>query len=228
MVDLDIQKWSLATGRTSSSLEQTREGWNTPLKFRPGQSWQYGSGIDWAGLVLEKVTGQRLEAYMSENIFKPLNMKETTFNRQSIANKLAGRIIECSHRNPDGSFSAGPLPVPEDPLLGSGGSGLFSSARDFIAFLQAVLASGEGQNTLLHKDAVDEMFRPQLEQLQSRAMQNMLEGNVPFPNGIPMNHGISGVINMEDVPEKRRKGTLTWGGLSNPQWVSTRFRSWSD
>lgn len=86
MVDLDIQKWPLATGRTSSSLDQTREGWSTPLKFRPSQSWQYGSGIDWAGLVLEKVTGQRLEAYMSEKIFKPLNMKETTFNRQSIAN----------------------------------------------------------------------------------------------------------------------------------------------
>ncbi|KAM6522988.1 hypothetical protein FALCPG4_012594 [Fusarium falciforme] len=108
-VDPDLQKWSRIVGRTAGFLDQTREGWNTPLRFRPGESWQYGSGIDWAGQVLETVTGQSLGSYMSENIFKPLGMSDTTFRRQSIADRLTGRIIECSHRNPrDGTLSAGP------------------------------------------------------------------------------------------------------------------------
>ncbi|KAF4965413.1 hypothetical protein FSARC_6791 [Fusarium sarcochroum] len=218
MIDPDIQKWSKTVGRTSTTLEQTREGWNTPLRFRPGQSWNYGSGIDWAGQVLEQITGQSLELYKVENIFKPLGMKETTYNREQIAGRLAGRIIECPYRNEDGSFSSGPLPVPENPPLYGGGSGLFSSARDFAAFLQGVLAAGEGQGTLLKKETVDEMFRPQLKEAEKQAMETLLQGNVPFPVGTPMNHGISGAINMEDVPNKRHKGSLTWGGLSNPQW----------
>jgi CubicO group peptidase (beta-lactamase class C family) len=151
-VDQDLQKWSSIVGRSARFLDQTREGWNTPLKFRPAESWQYGSGIDWAGQVLEKVTGQRLGSYMSENIFKPLGMGDTTFRRLTIADKLAGRIIKCSQRNPsDGRLSASILPVSEDPPLDSGGAGLFLTSYDYIKFLQAVLAAGEGQGTLLCK-----------------------------------------------------------------------------
>ncbi|KPM42809.1 hypothetical protein AK830_g3715 [Neonectria ditissima] len=167
-------------GRTAGFLDQTREGWNTPLRFRPGESWQYGSGIDWAGQVLETVTGQSLGSYMSENIFKPLGMSDTTFR-----------------------------PAAQD---------FFSTPQDYIKFLQAVLAAGEGQGTLLRKQSVEEMFRPQLNEAQSTKMKTWLGGALPFQGQTPVNHGISGAINMGNIEGKRRKGTLTWAGISNPQW----------
>ncbi|KAH7110276.1 beta-lactamase/transpeptidase-like protein [Dactylonectria macrodidyma] len=218
-VDPDLQKWSKSIGRTSKTLDQTREGWNTPLRFAPGSSWMYGSGIDWAGQVLEKVTGQTLGAYMSENIFKPLGMGDTTFRRQDIAEQLTGRIADCCYRTPDGSLVAGPLPVSENPPQDSGGAGLFSTAKDYAVFIQALLSASQGEGTLLRRTSVDEMFRPQLNDSQGRDMHALIKDIIPFPADIPMNHGISGVINLADVDGKRRKGTLTWGGMTNPNWV---------
>ena len=44
---------------------------NAPLAFEPGERWEYGINIDWAGRMVETVSGQDLEAYMRENIFAP-------------------------------------------------------------------------------------------------------------------------------------------------------------
>ncbi|RMJ05239.1 hypothetical protein CDV36_014088 [Fusarium kuroshium] len=57
---LDLQKGSKSVGQEDKAFDQTCEGWNTPLSFTPGASWKYGSGIDWADQVLEKVAGQSL------------------------------------------------------------------------------------------------------------------------------------------------------------------------
>ncbi|PSN69486.1 beta-lactamase/transpeptidase-like protein [Corynespora cassiicola Philippines] len=217
-IDPDIQKWSQSTGRTASTLDQTREGWNTPLRFQPGESWLYGSGIDWAGQILEVLTGQTLGDYMSKNIFTPLNMTDTTFRRQKMGQSLKDRVIECCYRNADGALTSGPFPVSENPPLDSGGSGLFSTAQDYIKFLRALLAAGEGQSELLCKNTVDEMFRPQLNERQSEVLKALLRGALPFSGDIEVNHGLSGAINIVDADGKRRKGSMTWGGMSNPHW----------
>ena len=39
---------------------------NTPLLFDPGERWEYGINIDWAGKMVEAVSGRRLGAYMQE------------------------------------------------------------------------------------------------------------------------------------------------------------------
>jgi CubicO group peptidase (beta-lactamase class C family) len=201
------------------------------LKFPSGEGWQYGSGVDWAGQVLEKVTGKSLGEYMSENLFKPLGMADTTFRRQTISERLQGRIVQCSYRNAeDGTLVVGPLPVPEDPPVESGGAGLHSTAQDYAKFLQALLAAGAGKETVLCKETIDEMFRPQINDAQYQMLKIMADRFLPIPPGTPLNHGISGVINMEDLPGKRRKGSLMWGGMSNCVWVSNNssFLGWMD
>ena len=52
---------------------------NAPLAFEPGERWEYGINIDWAGRMVEAVSGQDLDAYMRENIFAPLGMRDTGF-----------------------------------------------------------------------------------------------------------------------------------------------------
>src|SRR5262249_52559669 len=51
----------------------------TPLMFDPGTRWQYGTGIDFAGKLVEGVSGMTLEDYFQKNIFGPLGMTDTSF-----------------------------------------------------------------------------------------------------------------------------------------------------
>ena len=51
----------------------------TPLLFDPGERWEYGINIDWAGKMVEAVSGQKLGQYMQDNILGPLGMEDTGF-----------------------------------------------------------------------------------------------------------------------------------------------------
>ena len=41
-----------------------------PLLFDPGERWEYGINIDWAGQAVERVSGQTLGALFREHIFR--------------------------------------------------------------------------------------------------------------------------------------------------------------
>jgi len=45
---------------------------NLPLAFDPGDRWDYGIGIDWAGQAVERSSGQGLGDYFAENLFGPI------------------------------------------------------------------------------------------------------------------------------------------------------------
>ena len=46
----------------------------TPLYHEPGTGWRYGISTDVCGILIEELTGQTLDKFLSERIFKPLNM----------------------------------------------------------------------------------------------------------------------------------------------------------
>ena len=50
-----------------------------PLVFDPGTAWDYGIGIDWVGKAVEAVSGETLGAWLAENLFGPLGMRDTGF-----------------------------------------------------------------------------------------------------------------------------------------------------
>lgn len=222
-------RWSRAVGRTTTNLSFTYDGWNTPFKFVPGQGWYYGSGIDWATKALEKVTGMSLGQYAAENVFRPLNMRDSTFRPLSLASQTAGRAIACCYRDSETSkLETGPSPVPIDAPVESGGAGLYTTASDYAKLLSALLAAGchEGKTSgsLLKKETVDEMFRPQLNELQRQMLETRTgafrDAYVPeFPPGTAVDHGLSGIINTVDVPGKRKKGSMMWMGMCNSHWV---------
>lgn len=144
------------------------------------------------------------------------------------------RLVPTAHRDAEtGELASGDPPVPAGPEeVEGGGAGLYTTAADHARFLQALLRSssgGEGEGgLLLRKETVDEMFRPQLTDVQ-RSWVNFLaglfrEGMTPdFEPGMPLDHGISGVINMEDSAGKRKKGSMMWAGMCNGHWVRTIF-----
>ncbi|MBS0539516.1 MAG: beta-lactamase family protein [Proteobacteria bacterium] len=60
---------------------------HVPLKFSPGERWEYGVSVGVLGRLVEVVTGKKLSAAIDERIAKPLGMVDTGF--QVPADKVA-------------------------------------------------------------------------------------------------------------------------------------------
>src|SRR4051812_1339464 len=55
-----------------------------PLDFAPGEKWKYSnSGYYLLGMVIEKVSGKSYAELLSERIFKPLGMAQTSYDDSS-------------------------------------------------------------------------------------------------------------------------------------------------
>lgn len=221
LADPDLTKWSKAVGRTDNILSWNREGINTPLKFAPGEGWYYGAATDWAGVLLEEITGETLGTYTQRNILEPLGIKDTGFWPEKLP-QTADRTAVCTYREGE-TLKPGPLPPPRKHMLESAGAGLYSTANDYAAFFQGLL----GAKLVREETTLREMFSPQLNEAQAGILE-MIAYNIggqdafspEYPKGARLNHGIGGVLNVEDVPGKRRKGSLMWSGMCNSRWVS--------
>lgn len=51
-----------------------------PLAYEPGTAWRYSVSTDVLGVLVERVSGETLEDYMSHALFKPLGMVDTSFS----------------------------------------------------------------------------------------------------------------------------------------------------
>src|SRR5260370_1868831 len=114
----------------------------TPLLFEPGDKWEYGSNIDWAGQVVESIRGKRLGEVMRERIFAPLGMEDIDF---SLNPSMRARLATIHQREADGSLT--PLPdmqLPPDPEVHMGGHGLYASIGEYMKFIRMWLNDGAG------------------------------------------------------------------------------------
>src|SRR4051794_17554823 len=75
----DIVRWEALTG-TGNVLAGTADAFTAPLVADPGTKLEYGINTDWLGLVVEAVSGQKLDAYCDEHILQPLGMPQSTFH----------------------------------------------------------------------------------------------------------------------------------------------------
>src|SRR5580692_12430330 len=76
--DADLIRYVKVSGTPSSSTGKLAS-LRLPLVFDPGDRWEYGINIDWAGRAVEAVSGQPLEVYFREHIFAPLGMADTAY-----------------------------------------------------------------------------------------------------------------------------------------------------
>jgi CubicO group peptidase (beta-lactamase class C family) len=61
VVHPDLIKIAQKKGKVPGTGDTILERFGYPLIFEPGTNWIYGPGIDWAGKLVERVTGQTLE-----------------------------------------------------------------------------------------------------------------------------------------------------------------------
>jgi CubicO group peptidase (beta-lactamase class C family) len=189
----------------------------TPLMFDPGEAWEYGIGIDWAGKVVEAVSGQALDAYMVEHIFTPLGMVDTAF---SPTPAMAPRLAGMNMRQADGSMAPFEFPAAEGvPEFWAGGSGLLSTLDDYLAFLQMVLHDGTWNGAqVLKPETLALMRRDHLDGAPIRRLSTavpFLTRDLTIAAAAPADWGLSWLINREAGPNGRSAGSLAWAGLFN-------------
>jgi len=199
---------------------------NAPLAFEPGERWEYGINIDWAGRMVEAVSRQDLDAYMRENIFAPLGMRDTGFvpTQEQLA-----RSVQAHARKPDGSLE----PIERTPFNRSeffaGGGALYSTGPDYMNFLQMLLAGGAFQGAqILQPATVALMAQNHIGDLLVQKLptsQPAMSQDAEFFPGMPKKWGLTWLINTEDVPGRRSAGSLAWAGLFNTYfWLDPKRR----
>jgi CubicO group peptidase (beta-lactamase class C family) len=187
-----------------------------PLEFEPGERWQYGIGMDWVGKIVEAVTDQSLEVYFREHIFQPLDMADTGF---LIGSAQKARVATMYKRQADGALLPAPFEINQRPEFFMGGGGLFSTPRDYMAFLQMLLNGGRHRGTaVLRPETVAAMLRNQIGDLRVVGMQTAQpEWSNSFDLYPGMEHkwGLSFDINPMPGPNGRSAGSVAWAGLLN-------------
>jgi len=188
-----------------------------PLVFDPGDRWLYGINTDWVGRLVESVSGQPLDAYFRDKIFTPLGMKDSGFTPSA---EQRARQARLHTRGADGSLTLQPLEtIPAAPEFWSGGGPLYSTARDYMTFLQMLLHGGSVNGVrLLKPETVAEMHRNATGNIPCGVLKTEMppiSNDVDFFPGAPIRWGLGYMLNLDAGPNGRSAGTVSWGGLFN-------------
>lgn len=188
----------------------------TPLLFDPGEKWQYGTNIDWAGQVVEAITGQRLGEVFQRRIFEPLGMTDTTFE---LNDGLRTRLAGMHARNADGSLTPMDFELPSSPEIHMGGHGLYGTVGDYMHFIRMWLNDGMGPHgRVLKAETVAMAEQNQLGDLKITPLPGVipsLSNDAEFFPGQPKSWSFSFMVNDQQAPTGRPAGALGWAGLAN-------------
>ena len=211
----------------SVDLAQACDLWaSLPLLFQPGTEWAYSVATDVLGRVVEVASGQHLDEFMADRIFRPLGMTDTAFWAGPAAQP---RLAALYTPGPDGRaarLDALGQRALTPPQMLSGGGGLVSTAADYDRFTQ-LLADRPGSPAgeldgvrLLSPRTVRYMARNHLPGgLDLETFGRPLNAEAPFRG---VGFGLGFAVLIDPVPGKviGSAGEISWGGAASTAfWV---------
>ena len=207
-----VDKMYMANGvlnRKSSLQAMINKLSGIPLLYQPGTKWHYSVSTDVLGYLVQKVSGQPLNEFFRQNIFEPLDMKDTAFY---VPNEKVNRFAACY-----GPGQNGGLRIVDEPTqsryrtranLFSGGGGLVSTARDYMRFSQMLLNKGQLDGKRLLRSETVEMMT-----------SNQLPDSVKRCDGEGFGLGFSVRLRDGRFPQ----GEYGWGGAASTHfWISPK------
>jgi CubicO group peptidase (beta-lactamase class C family) len=125
-----------------------------PVEVQPGTKWVYSNhGFAALGQIVEDVTGQPLDAYLREHVFRPLGMAHTDL-------RLSWRI--CHHLATGYVLRSNGLRAVKDqevPAVGAGAA--YTTTADMGCYVDALLHEGaNAHGAVLKPESMATMFRP--------------------------------------------------------------------
>lgn len=202
-----------------------------PLAFHPATSWLYGSGLDWAGLLLQRLTHSTLGDHIRRRICIPLGIPPDDAQFYPVQGEaVRSRLVDLSPEDPEAVGRAVFGDGMENPNRGGegdfGGHGMFSTGEAYGRVMRSLL---RGDGLLLRKETVEEMFRDWiggseaeggfLAVMESPAGAFFRMGIEP---GVRVGYGLGALVTLEDIEGAYGKGTLTWGGAASMMWFIDR------
>ncbi len=169
-----------------------------PLFEEPGTRWRYGSSADILARVIEVASGDDYDKFLNRRIFEPLGMTNTRF-RHSVVNQH--ELAEVYTQSEGGELAVAPKSIDVD--WSQGGSGLVSTAGDYMRFALMLWNKGQYQGVrILSEATVSEITRLHL------------------PSGVFAYRGVKGLgwgLGMsvkvgEDGRLPGHDGDIGWGG----------------
>ena len=123
-----------------------------PLVNQPGTIWEYGINLDWAGLLVTRVTGLSLNDYFQQHIFKPLGIKNLNmFPTPEMVSRLAFMNTRNNETgklslNLNGHIARAQLMAAgnkdeEKRIFNAGGHGLFARPTEYTRVIAMLLVS---------------------------------------------------------------------------------------
>ena len=122
-----------------------------PLDYPPGSAFQYSdTGFMLLGEMVRRVSGEPLDRYLAEHVFRPLGMRDTSFNPPA---RVRDRIAPTEFQN--GHLLVGEVHDPRARALGgvAGHAGMFSTAADLSRICRMLTAGGILDRTRVFKPA---------------------------------------------------------------------------
>jgi methyl acetate hydrolase len=202
-------------------LEGKKVSLSAPLVNDPATIWEYGVNTDWLGLVVERLSGQTLGAYLTEHVYEPLGMSDSTFHPTDGQRE---RLMPVRMRAGDGTLQQVELDLPPEPEWDAAGHGSYGTARDYARFIRAWLNDGElDGRRILGADTVTTAFEDHIEGIPLPDMMHScvpeLSNDVPaLP--IPQGWGLGFHLVKAAIPGMRSAGTGDWAGIFNTYyWI---------
>jgi methyl acetate hydrolase len=214
----DLVRYAKATG-LPPLLSGKLESIMAPMVADPGTKLEYGTNTDWLGRVVEAASGESLDKYFQEHVLGPLGVTSATF-LMSPEQRAASTPVHVPH---EGAWLPTEIDWSQDPEWWAGGHGLYVTPNDHIKFLRMLLRGGELDGTrILQQSTVENAFRNQIGDLR---WPEHIESGDPTAScsltlgpGWTWGHGL--LLNMEDIPGRRKAYSGAWAGLINAYyWI---------
>jgi CubicO group peptidase (beta-lactamase class C family) len=197
------------------TLEKTVEKLGKlPLVNQPGTRFHYGVSTDVLGRLVEVLSKKRLDTIVREQIFEPLDMKDTAYY---VPEKKLTRFAALHGRNPKGKLIVTDAPAMPSPF---GGHGLVSTARDYARFCQMLLGKGQLDGKRILKEKTVALMTKN--HLPAEAIPISI-GTIRFPEGFGFGLGFSVRVATDKKEPGSRVGEYGWGGLAGTTfWISPK------
>jgi len=178
---------------------------NVPLADQPGSAFVYGLNNDVLGRVVEVVSGDGFEAYLQNNIFTPLSMRNTSFTPDTSMTQMPIVTLIDGSLTIDGKhYERGPYEI--NPSYPSGGGGLWSTIGDYTRFCMAIEQEGTlKSNQILRPETVAFMTQ---NHISPGTDTSGLQLSKHFGLGFALGESL------ETSTGLRGAGRWTWGGAA--------------
>lgn len=190
-----------------------------PLEHQPGTDWLYGYGLDIAGLVIERISGERLGDFLKRRIFDPLGMVDTGFFvPEDKAVRLAG-LYTAGEGGLNRARPGAELTPLRRPLADSGSGALVSTLGDYGRFADMLANGGAVDGArIMSTDSARLMMSPwgPQDHIEPRLAQ-FYGGRL----GGRMGQALGGVTRLDDASGPGSTGEYSWGGAAGTGFWAT-------